>query len=284
MTMTEVCGVMRSRGRARLILLGGALLLAAGCGMADYERHIDFQQKRLEFLDLEARTLNPEWITNPVFTYERDGKTETGRFWPYEVFLRLPTKFTNTETYTTSKGKVSYRANPGSDRPAQDVWLFHYPGENNTHFLIAAGWVLDKDRVKDNKKVPDWTWTPEKFREDVRLALMDYYRKELKVQPEIPVFQKYGRKQVQAEVDRGERPPAVGFDWLAFRDNRTNPPMMFHVFFYQQPDKQVAIVVQLPLDKENDENLKRMIDWSLASFDVSPTAISAKRAALAARK
>ena len=45
-----------------------------------------------------------------------------------------------------------------------------------------------------------------------------------------------------------------------------------------------AMIVQNYRSRMTPENLRRAIDWSLASFDVSPIGISAKRAAISARK
>jgi hypothetical protein len=268
----------------RRTLVAGFLLTAVGCGLRDYEAHIDEQQHRLKFLDEDTRALGVglSWIDKPK--YEIEGDKDKGRkydYWPFDVFLRLPK-----DMRTSSKDNYPASGNPKNQ---YDLRLFRF-ADGNFKFLIAAGLIYDAEKAKDSKSgPPKWTWTPKKFRDDVLLALNDYYLKEYKVAPRFPrefTLQRLSKQQPISERD--PLPPPVTYDAGAFSDEFNPDPnkskARFDYYFFQQGDKQVAIIVQYPITLVTDDDTQRGLLWSLASLDVNPATIGAKRAALNDRK
>ncbi len=273
---------MTSMKRAPFFLIL-ALLPVAGCGLRDYETRIDDQRKRLKVLDEESRYIGEESIEfGQVETKER--KT---RYWPFDMFLRLPQEMSviPAATFYTSNG--------------QDPRLYKYASGTSLNYLMAAGWYLKKEKAKDAKDARAQEWTGDKFRDLVRGALMDYYRKEFKFNPrpnDFPAFdssnKSFGKVQKRPITDRGEELPPIDYDAIAFVDSFNNTKTKeqltrFNVYFYRAGSKtdakQVAIIVQYPVSWQADEKLTG-VDWSLKTLELNNASIADKREALEARQ
>jgi hypothetical protein len=256
--------------QARLVIF--LLAAVAGCSIREYESRIDEQQKRIAIIDEENRILSGDGIEQPMVTVKENTKA---KYWPFEVFLRLP--FGSSITPATS-----YVSN------SQEVRLFRYAGPNSCVFLIAAGLAIDpekdkgKDPVKDakgkdlgkdgkGKEAKPHEFTVDAFSTQVREAFLDYYRKEYKATPEFPMFDraKFQRIRKQPIATRGENLLPVDYDAIAMTDSfnkAKDQPARFDVYFCQQSNRQVAIIVQCPLALQNDAQVATGLDWSLKSL------------------
>jgi hypothetical protein len=260
----------RDHIRRRVILqmvLGGVLLGIAGCALGDYEARIDEQQKRLALLDMENKILSIDWIENPRYDPPKDSKDGKQPYWPFEVFLRLP-------RYGESDPKDRIYQDKG-----QGPYLARYPGDKIRNVFVAAGLTPtdDKDKDKDGNPLRG-VWKEQAFRDHVRGALIDFYRKELKSEPSFSAFKPDSFTKLSI--------PNATFDSIALRDfNRPNDATSyFELYFNLQSNRQVAIVYQFPESMGKDESIRHAVDWSLKSLDVNPSTIFAKRDALNKRK
>jgi hypothetical protein len=241
-------------------LLAGVLLPAAGCGLGDYERHIDAQRARIKVLDDENRVLGD--LVEPP----REEKSDTS-YWPFTVYLRLPRGYANSVTERSQQAAYI------------DLALFRFPAKEGYNIFVAAGWV--------GKKPGPGEWPTDTFREYVRGALMEFYRAEHKVIPEFPAFDraKLQRMTKQPVSASGAALPAMTFDVIAFTDkfNKAVEPSFFQAYFYHLPDRQIAVVFQSPLASVQTESQLQAVDWTLKTLDIGTDA-AAKRAEYAKRR
>jgi hypothetical protein len=259
------------------------VLAAPGCAMREYEARMDDQRRRLEIFDEENRFIGSGWIGMPMIEVPaKEGSKDSLKVpaWPFEVFLRPPK-----EVFTAAAATV-YQS------PAQDLRLFRYPATTpGYNFFIAAGLVADKEKTKDGRyRVGEYTI--EDFRDRVRGACLDYYRKEYKFNPpgDFLVIDpaKLQKIPMQPITDRGAPLPSFDYEALAFKDtfNHAKEPAIIQVYLYQHPreNKQVAIIVQFPATWMSDDSFKQAINWSLKTLDVTQAGIAVKRNALMNRR
>ena len=219
----------------------------------------------MEYFDEENRNLGTDWLEVPWL--EPGPKKDKERYWPYDVFLRLPREVipkvsaTNYQPFGT-----------------QDPRLFRYTAGERYNFFVAAGLIAepkDKEKDKDNKPRP-LEWPVDVFRELVRAALTDFYRKEYKYggNPNFPAFNKrdnFQKYRKEPKTDRGTPLPVVDYEGIGFTDsfNATRETSFFQAYFHENEKKQVAIIIQYPLAWKSDANANTAIDWSLKSLDLN---------------
>src|SRR5437660_4645050 len=158
---------------ALVAVLTCVVLSVSGCALREYEDRMDAQRKRLEILDKEAQYLNPGWIEMPFIEGEKkEGAKEGPRLpaWPFDVFLRPPKEI------ATFAEPAVYQA------PTRDVRVFRYKNTDGVYSFFVAAALIGEEKTKDGK--PRHGEFPVRvFRERVRSAFLDYYRKEYKVNP-----------------------------------------------------------------------------------------------------
>jgi hypothetical protein len=259
----------------RRVLPACVLLAAFGCGLGDYENHIDAQRERLKTFDEENKFLGGA-INVPTYKAKTKANLDIDLpYWPFDVFLRLP-KDMSTEPTRDHFGH-------------QNLPLFRYPtNRDGYNAFIAAGLIAEKRPPdKDGKPRPP-EWSIDTFRDSVRGALMDYYRKEYKALPEFPAFERSRfQKMVKQPLDEGgQRLSPVAYEAIAFKDdfNRNLKEFsLFQVYIHQAENRQVAIIFQSPLTWISDDNLIKAVDWSLKTLETGPHA-GTRRIALEKRK
>ncbi len=244
-----------------LALAASLALMAAGCGMADYEKRIDAQQARMRLFDDESRQLG-DAIDQPM---RKDGDKDVPA-WPFDVFLRLPKGYgAAPKEYTNGK-----------------LLLCRYAGKDGHNVFVAAG--LLAERSKDHKYKAG-EWPVEDFRHDVRELLQLVNRKELKFSVSFPTL-KLKKLTLQPVSWQTDKMPAIAVEQETSNDE-VNPLFkefpVFRVYHHHQDKHQVAVVYQYPKAQENDAALTKAIDMSVTTLDIGATAAS-KRASLAARR
>jgi hypothetical protein len=254
------------RFRFRFPLLICLFMAAAGCSLRDYESQIDEQQKRIALIDDENRILS-DCIDVPMI----EGKDRKIPAWPFDVFLRLPHD-------TATQSIASYALN------GMDPRLFLYRGSPGYNVFLAAGFIpIEKEKgveLHKGKGESRPEWPIETFRMHVRGALMDYCRKELKINPEFPLFSKFQKIVKQPIPDRDFLQTQVDYDAIASKVE----PTLFQAYFRQLGDRQFAIIFQLPVAAQSDGNVTTGIDWSLKTLDIGQSSAQFNRNALLARR
>ena len=238
-----------------LVLVAALALVAAGCGLSDYEQRMDAQRARMKLFDEEGRQLD-DAIEIPL---RKDGDKEVS-VWPFDVFLRLP------------KG---YAAAP-KEYIANKLVMCRYPGKEGHSILVAAG--LLADRNKDNKYKPG-EWLAEEFRLNVNGAVQQlfFFRA-----PPI----KAEKLTLQPVSWQADKLPAIIVERETFSDQineKIKEHSMFRIYHHHQDKHQVAVIYQFPKTQENDAVLATSIDWSIKSLDIGANA-SGKRVTLASRR
>jgi hypothetical protein len=253
------------------------LLCVLGCAMSDYEARIDAQRKRLDTYDEENRLLG-DAIEPPVHKGKKGHPVDS---WPFSVYLRLPR-----EVLGDFHEKNQYQF--------QDLPLFRYSGREGVNVFVAAGLISGKkdDKSKEGKakegKARPTEWSVDTFRDYVRGALIEFYRKEHKGAVDFPTFDRgrFQKMEKQPISELGTPLPAISFDAMAFTDDTNRfvkEHSLFQAYFYQSGNQQLAIIFQSPLASKSDENLIKTVDWSLKSLEIGPNAVT-KRYTLLNRK
>ena len=260
-----------------------AVVALAGCNLREYQERMDIQAKRLETFDTENRLLSGSYLAMPLVEAEKKEGTKQGAgvpAWPFEIFLRPPREFK-----TVAEATV-YEA------PTRDVRLFRYMGNHDGTYslLVAAAVLIGDEKTKDGKHRRG-EFTVREFRERVHSAAFDYYRKEYnKISPPstflAPGKDGYNKVAKVPVNDRGENLPPIEFDAVASRDtfNQNKETGTFELYFHHEDLRQVAILVQFPSTKENDNGFREAEDWSLKSLEVNQFRVMEKRSALNRRR
>jgi hypothetical protein len=238
---------------AKRSLVGLALLSMVACGLADYERHIDDEQKRVKLIDEDNRLLD-DALEMPVGVHQETKAPMP--IWPAEIFVRPP------------KGVAAVPAKEGPYLFGS-FELYRYSGRPGVNVFLAVAAVGDKPAAKEE--------TPEEFRYKVLKALSEFYRREYKADPaDFPTKAQPRKDRRELEAIRG---PSQPLDFLRIDYNDKVGKRDFFLFFLQRGNIQAAIVYEMPLDRPLD--LNRALDSSLKSVDLDNA--SSKRAEYASR-
>jgi hypothetical protein len=257
-----------------------AVVALAGCNLREYQERMDVQTERLRILDEENRNLSDGYLQMPMIeTEKKDGAKGGGSVpaWPFDIFLRPPR-----EVGTLADGGV-YQA------PTRDLRLFRYKGnaEGTYSFFVAVA-QIGEEKSKDGKLRPG-EFPVSVFRERVRSAFFDFYRKEYKVNPSSDFLKVDRLTELTTSPpynDRGEPLPPVKYEAAASNDkfNHAKDMGIFQVYFHHEDPRQVAIIVQFPATREKDDALAKARDMSLRSLEVVPFRVMEKRSALNRRR
>ncbi len=245
----------------RLALVAALALVAVGCGLSDYEQRMDAQRARMKLFDEESKQLD-DAIEIPT---RKEGDKEVS-VWPFDVFLRLP------KGYSAAPKEYGYNK----------LVLCRYAGKDGHSIFVAAG--LLAERAKDNKYKPG-EWPAEDFRLNVRGALQEFYKQEMKFIVTLPAS-KLERQTIQPASWQADKLPPLVVEREAFTDQINTfikEHSMFRIYHHHQDKHQVAVIYQFPKAQENDAVLATAIDWSIKSLDIGATA-SGKRVVLASRR
>jgi hypothetical protein len=262
------------------ILFSLALLSACGCGLRDYESKIDDRRYYLALYDEENKYLNSVGVSAP----REKIKGATKNYWPnpLDIYLKVPK-----EISTTLQEKDGSSAYFQGDPPSE-MRLFRYGAGRDYAVFVALGFITPAVKEKGKNPRPQ-EWPIAAFRDQVRGALMDYCRKELRHNPtEIPLFDRNTSKTEVAPPSperTGSPLPAVSFDSLAFyvtlppskNDTGRTLQYRFEAYFHQEEGRQAAVIYQMPKSFETDDDYRKANEWSLKSFAIDPNTVAARR-------
>jgi hypothetical protein len=240
-------------------MLAAVLIVAPGCGLADYEKRMDEKREQLRLFD-EENALLGNLIDMPrgKDAYGNEIKV------PFEVFLRLP----NAVAATFRGGEAVYY---GDKQP-----LFRYFGRNDVNVFVA--WAKVRNKTPDpNSKPAEDEIPPEDFRAKVRLGLIDFITREYKgtVGANIPSLDKLKADPRKALRDGKEQ--VLQFESIEFADPRVQNPSRFHVHLLTLYFRQAAVIYQAPVQQAN-QDWQRAADVSLKTLEITPAATSLRSA------
>lgn len=239
---------------------GGVLtalaLLILGCGLADYESHIEKQKKRLEQIDLENKL-----IGEPLEMPTKPDEQGLSQSLPAQFFLRAPRE-------------IAQQAEPPPavfppKKADNQVWLFRFappkdkidptrPVDSLFHAVFVTTALLPEDKLKEAR---------EEFRTNVLGAIQVYLRA--------------GELPLKKAVWKKHPTPPLTFDALEFpaglvKDKQKEAYLWnFFLYFHEQDDPQedkkkaaAAIAFQVPYDKKDDDKMRKARDLSLRSLGI----------------
>lgn len=247
----------------RCIILGIALF-SIGCGLSDYEQRMDLQAKRLDAYDKENA-----YLGDPLEPPQEKAKEGADRpALPTDIFLRPP-----------KDTKAQALATPFE---FQGLKLYQYPGTDGYNVFLAAAPLGEP---KDGKETRPGEMPAEDFRNRVRGAVADFYRKNFKLDPGFPPAEKiqYQTRQVQVEVFKGPQPAPLNFEVIELTDGKKENNLHYSLYIYRRGPMQTAIVFQYPEHLKDDPKIKNAIEWSLKNFEIGEKA-QEKRNEFARRK
>ncbi|MBI1832371.1 MAG: hypothetical protein HYR84_13090 [Planctomycetes bacterium] len=228
---------------------------AAGCGLPDYQDRLDKQSVRLQQFD-DANRLLDDPIEMPRMADQDDPKTEK-KAWPFDLFLRLPR---------------GYSALPKEKTPHPEKFpLFRYSGgsEGATAIFVAAAWVVSGKDDKD-----EWdTYRPASFRSWVARGLEDYYKTTHKSTITFTDKVDPQPRDVKAltAYPNPSNPSKIGYKHYAYSDEghrAAKDVSVFDIYLREEGGKQLAIVVQRPVEPINAAGFTKSIEACLGSLDL----------------
>jgi hypothetical protein len=235
-----------------LILLIGA----SGCGLSDYQNRMDAQRVRVQEFD-EGNRLLDDPIDMPKIKFQ-DSQEQAA--WPFEVFLRLPKGYS-----TMPKEKDPYN---------YPFPFYRYSGgsEGATNIFVVAAFIQDPQKDQEQAK-----YYAKNFPGYVRGALEEFSMKTHKVKHLFPDKVEIKTREVKPVTPYPD--PKIVFKSSQYTDEsnkQLKDHSVFEVFFREQANKQVCIVVQRPARPANAAELSKSIEACLGSLDISSDA-NAKR-------
>jgi hypothetical protein len=239
-------------------------LLFLGCGLADYESHIEKQRKRLDQIDLENKL-----IGDPVEQPKRllpDRSDQPGL--SIDFFLRAP------------RDLARENDQPPLDYPPKkvdhQVSLFRYslpkseridgaaPEKRESPLFLAVLVTTAPLPIDDKEKLKE---SRDEFRKNVVRALFHH-----RLTPE-ELYKQVAWKKYQL--------PPHSFDTADFlgggvKDKTQKETYQWHLslFFHEYDDAaearkiQSAIIFQVPFERKDDKEMRKIRDLSLRSFGV----------------
>jgi len=243
----------------RSLLLTLFCLIAAGCGLGDYESRMDAERARVKLYDEENRLLG-ELVEQPSEKVrDREAGGDVDRpVWPFVVCLRLPQGIAGMDS--------------GRFQGVPTVPVFRYPGKDGYNVFVAAGMLVERN--KENVYRPG-EWPAEDFRQGVRAGVREYYKKIYDFIP-LKLLKDQAVKDIKARTSwRSEDLPPLEFERYDGNDNdnkNLKDNSNFDLYIHRQGNRQVAIAVQVPQSLAKEKQTTDAIDLCLKSLDISEQA------------
>ncbi len=232
--------------RANPLLLALGVLLAAGCGLGDYERRMEEERTRLEAFDQEDRALAGPLVM-PQSPYDAN-EPKDHPLPQSKVFLRPP------------RGFSTHPADDEKPTRSGDVFLFRYPGPAGYNLFLAG--------------VPPDTLTTEQFQQHVRKALSEYVanltKQPLTIPPDAPV----AGVVKQPVVSRTAKVPPIRLDWQSVDDAEPGEKGSRYLIYFlrEAGNRQLAVIFQVPKAAAGTPQVTEAIDLSLRTLGIGANA------------
>jgi hypothetical protein len=258
---------------AAAVLGSLGLLLAAGCGLGDYEALMDAERARLKVFDEENLLLDKPLLM-PVNLDPKEGKlAEQPALLRIKVFLRPPKGVSSTCADKDEKK---------SDQPANasGIPLYRYAWVEDSNLFLAGAIGMPA----------------EEFQRGVRVGLGNFHA--AKYKRPLPILD-------PPPKDKPEKDRAVALKPLASRSGQL-PPIRFQtqtleekapatdlkqeatrfryqIYYHQSGKNQVAAVYQFPLHAGEPPGGGKAINFSLKTLGVGPKDAAAQERAYVER-
>jgi hypothetical protein len=233
-------------------LLTVLALLAAGCGLDDYERRMDEERARVKALLEENKHLGEQFV--PPSNLEEPDPEKQPALQRAEVFLRLPRGISPTPAEEPAKDPTQL---PVREPPTRSgtTDLYRCPGPKGYNVFVAA--TIDEKMPSDQ------------FRGEVLAALRDYWTK--KAKRLLPVEGRTPTTRVlQPGLWRGTKLPPVKVGEVLFDEPPgTQNGSRFAAYFHQAEGRQLAVIYQVPLA---DSSARAAIERSIATVALGSAA------------
>jgi hypothetical protein len=248
----------RSWSARASLLFSGLVLAACGCGLGDYEKHMDEEQAFLKEFDDENKALGAP-LEMPMKS-AKVGKTAMPNddALPVKFFLRPP-------RWTAPK------TNEGEDKTA----LYRYPGPPGFNVLFADA-NLDTNPL--TKATIKGGLAPKEFHSQVRGALVQFVLREHKLAVNGWLAADNLSKESLLVKHQG-RQKNLEFDKQVFTEAtpgaKEDPKHhVFEVYYRIDGLSQAAVIYEIPLGFARDQETRRIIEFSLKSLTLGPDALS----------
>jgi hypothetical protein len=238
--------------RTAVLWSGTAVLLAtaSGCGLSEYERQIEEEQKRVQGLDEENRLLG-----DPVEAPKiKDASPNATSPVPAPLFLRPP-RGIQSKPADAPRAEILYTYSPRYRNPYQ-----MRPGSNDDLPFLR----MDVAIAPATPPAGDWT----QFVNQVQTAFAGTTAAD---EPNVT-------------REPSGRPPMV-FQARSFTEPAADPkqaPTVYRVYFYKGPQYHVAIAYHLPQAQAKNADVDKCINASLQTLtlgaDATPKMDKWKRA------
>jgi hypothetical protein len=263
--------------RVYLFLFSGLFLVAGGCGLRDYEKHMDEERAYLNEFDEENKSLGEpvEIPQKEVFIEIPNTKKKTPMqtdAFPVKIFLRPPRWIApqaRKDTFTFER-----------------VSLYCYPGSSGFNLLFT-------DAEPDKNPSTGYPFkngiAPKDFRDQVRGALVQFVQREHKLAVTGWQADDNLKKESFLVKDSQGRPKKLDFEKQVFPETpagaKEEPKQSFEVYYLQEPTYQAAIIFEIPTQWTRDQTTRRIVEYSLKSLAFAQEAVAMAQAqAMAARR
>lgn len=241
-------------------VLAALVLGAAGCGLADYEQHIDKQREYLKLYDEENELLGPPLEMPKRVIKDAKGGIRQDEPLTVGFFLRPPkgiaSKFKQDDPPFVYEGLPLIRYPGPKDPPGYNVLV--------TTALLAPDKKDGRPEIKGAMKVKD-------FQRRVRGALMDFHQKQTGrvVGWLSPEFEKTGIE-TQTSISLQGKPAQIFFQTQELAEQADKKSgALYKVYFTSTPIAQGAIIYQIPAEAKDNATLKRAIQLSVKSYGLA---------------
>jgi hypothetical protein len=252
------------------VLVSLGLLLAAGCGLGDYEKRMDVERARLIEFDKENLLLGKP-LKMPVNLDPKEGKIEEQpALLRIKVFLRPP-KGVNSACADKDAKKSDQPANPSG------VPLFRYAwGEGSNVFLAGAIGMPSAQ-----------------FQREVCEGLAAFhaakYKRPLPTSDPPATDKNKDRALALKPLDsRSGQLPPIRYQTQTLEEPKFDPKeaaerFRYQIYYHQSGKNQVAVVYQLPLNAAEQTGVGPAINLSLKTLGVGPKNAAAQEKAYVER-
>jgi len=240
---------------ARLFLVAGLHLMALGCGLTDYEKHMDDEQTFLKEFDEENKTLGGA-LEMPM------KETVVGK-------IKTPAEALKVKFFLRPPRWIATKVKEGESFASGKVTLYRFPGPAGYNLLFTDAELdkhpLTRGDIKDGIPHAD-------FRAQVRGALVQFVQREYRLAmnswigddkltkpPPYPVRNLHGRSG-SLEFEKQEFTDALPG---AKEDPRQRT---FEVYFRLDGASQAAIIYEMPVPITKDQTARKTVELSLRTL------------------
>jgi hypothetical protein len=260
-SLHEEFRMVRSCRRSKwwsVVLGAGCSLLAWGCGLSDYETHMDEEQAYLKDFDDENKFLGGPLEMPP----KMDSKT------------KMPTDALRVKFFLRPPQSTATKVPPNEVFSFQQVNLYRYPGGAGFNVLFTSG-ELDKNPLTQHEV--HGGIAPKDFRSQVRGALAQFVKKQYGVNATSWLTEDSLETVNYPVRNLHGRPGNLTFERQGFRDTppgaKEDPKhRSFELYYCIDGINQAAIVYEIPVQFSRDTDTRKKVDFSLKSLVLGPDA------------